>query len=81
VVRDGLFKRRRRGRFWYLVPFSNLAELRDYLRDHLRLVHRANWVVDAATRKRYSSEQFVIRRPVRYELLERCTERESTRPQ
>jgi hypothetical protein len=81
VVRDGLFKRRRRGRFWYLVPFSNLAELRIYLRDHLRLVHRADWVVDAATRKRYSSDDFVIRRPVRYELLERCTERESTRPQ
>ena len=80
MVREGLFKRRRRGRFWYLVPFSSLAELRSYLRDHLRLVHRADWVVDAATRKRYSSDQFVIRRPVRYELLERCTVREAPRP-
>jgi hypothetical protein len=33
-------------------------------------VHRAEWVVDGATRKRHSNDQFVIRRPVRYELLE-----------
>ena len=26
VVREGLFKRRRRGRFWHLVPFGSLAE-------------------------------------------------------
>jgi hypothetical protein len=70
VVREGLFKRRRRGRFWHLVPFSNLAELRKYLWEHLRFVHRAQWVVDAATRKRHSNEDFVIRRAVRYELLE-----------
>ncbi len=70
VVREGWFKRRRRGRFWHLVPFSSLAELRKYLWEHLRFVHRAEWVVDAATRKRYSKEQFVIRRAVRYELLE-----------
>ena len=70
VVREGLFKRRRRGRFWHLVPFSSLAELRKYLSDHLRFVHRAGWVVDAATRKRHSNDQFVIRRAVRYELLE-----------
>ena len=70
VVRDGLFERRRSGRFWHRVPFSDLAELRKYLREHLRFVHRAEWVVDAATRKRYSNDQFVIRRAVRYELLE-----------
>jgi len=70
VVREGLFKRGRRGRFWHLVPFSNLAELRGYLSEHLRFVHRAEWVVDSATRKRHSNDQFVIRRPVRYELLE-----------
>jgi hypothetical protein len=70
VVRDGLFKRTRRGRFWHLVPFSSLAELRKYLSEHLRFVHRAEWVVDAATRKRYSNDQFVIRRAIRYELLE-----------
>jgi hypothetical protein len=33
-------------------------------------VRRANWVVDPATRGRYANEQFVIRRAVRYELLE-----------
>ena len=70
VVREGLFKRRRRGRFWHLVPFSSLAELRNYLSEHLRFVHRADWVVDAATRKRHSNDHFVIRRAVRYELLE-----------
>lgn len=70
VVREGLFRRRRRGRFWHLVPFSSLAELRNYLSEHLRFVHRANWVVDAATRKRHSNDQFVIRRAVRYELFE-----------
>src|SRR6266550_4072062 len=70
VVRDGFFKRRRSGRFWHRVPFSNLAELRKYLSDHLRFVHRAEWVVDNATRKRHSNDPFVIRRAVRYELLE-----------
>jgi hypothetical protein len=70
VVREGLFKRGRRGRFWHLVPFGSLAELRNYLWEHLRFVHRADWVVDAATRKRHSNDQFVIRRAVRYELFE-----------
>jgi hypothetical protein len=62
--------RRRTGRFWHLVPFSDLAELRKYLWEHLRFVRRAEWVVDGATRKRYSKDQFVIRRAVRYQLLE-----------
>jgi hypothetical protein len=70
VVREGLFRRRRHGRFWHLVPFSSLAELRKYLSEHLRFVHRAEWVIDGATRKRHSNDQFVIRRAVRYELLE-----------
>jgi hypothetical protein len=73
AVREGLFKRRRSGRFWHLVPFGNLAELRHYLWEHLRFVHRARWVVDSATRSRYSNERFVIRRAVRFELLERVT--------
>jgi hypothetical protein len=72
VVRDGLFKRRRRGRFWHLVPFGSLAELRKYLSEHLRFVHRAEWVVDGATRRRRANDRFVIRRAVRYELLERA---------
>ena len=70
MVREGLFKRMRRGRFWHLVPFSSLAELRKYLSEHLRFVHRAEWIVDAATRRSNSNDQFVIRRAVRYELLE-----------
>ena len=70
VVRDRLFKSKRRGRFWHRVPFDSLAELRQYLAEHLRFVHRAKWVVDAATRKRHSDEPFVLRRAVRYEILE-----------
>lgn len=70
VVRDGLFRSRRRGRFWHLVHFENLAELRQYLSEHQRFVHRARWVVDAATRRRFAGERFVIRRAVRYEILE-----------
>lgn len=71
VVREGLFRRRRRGRFWHPVPFTNLTELRRYLSEHLRFVHRAKWVVDVATRRRHSAEPFVIRRAVRFEVLER----------
>jgi len=78
VVRTGLFKRRRSGRFWHFVPFSSLAELRSYLSEHLRFVHRAEWVVDGATRRRHSNDQFVIRRAVRYELLEALVLRDST---
>ncbi len=70
VVREGLFKRGRSGRFWHLAPFNSLAELRKYLAEHLRFVHRAEWVVDRATRNRHSNDPFVIRRAVRYELLE-----------
>ena len=69
VVREGLFRRMRRGRFWHLVPFSSLAELRTYLREHQRFVHRAEWLVDGDTRKRYANDRFVIRRPVSYEVL------------
>ena|SRR5579859_4273796 len=70
VLREGLFERKRRGRFWHLVPFGNLADLSKYLSEHLRFVHRAEWVVDSATRKRHSDDPFVIRRAVRFELLE-----------
>lgn len=70
AVSDGMFKRRRHSRFWHLVPFAGLAELRQYLWEHLRFVRRARWVVDEPIRKRYANDQFVIRRAVRYELLE-----------
>lgn len=73
VVRDGLFRRRRRGRFWHRVPFADLAALQQYLSEHLRFVKRAKWTVDAATRRRHANEPFAIRRAVRYELLERIS--------
>ena len=75
VVRESLFKSRRRGRFWHRVPFSSLAELREYLREHQRFVHRATWVVDEQARRRYAEEPFVIRRAVRFEVLEASTDR------
>src|SRR5579864_8604784 len=53
VKREGLFRSKRRGRFWHRVGFANLADLRQYLREHLRFVHRAEWVVDEATRRRH----------------------------
>ena len=70
VVRARLFKRKRHGRFWHRVPFDSLADLRQYLWEHQRFHRRARWVVDATTRKRHANEQFVIRRAVRFEILE-----------
>lgn len=69
--REGLFRSRRRGRFWHRVAFDNLAGLRQYLKEHLRFVHRASWVVDEAKRRRHAGDPFVIRRAVRYEILEK----------
>ena len=71
VARAGLFRRRRHGRFWHRVPFEDLAALRQYLSEHLRFVKRATWTVAAATRTKHGDDRFVIRRAVRYELLER----------
>jgi hypothetical protein len=71
VVREGLFRRTKPQRFWHRVPVDILAELRKYLSEHLRFVKRADWTVDAATRRRFAQEPFVIRRPVRYELLKK----------
>lgn len=71
VVRERLFRRRRHGRFWHRVPFESLGALRTYLSEHLRFVKHADWTVDAATRRRHADDRFVIRRAVRYELLER----------
>ncbi len=71
VVREGLFRRRRHGRFWHRVPFEDLAGLVQYVRGHLRFVHRVRWTVDAASRRRIREDRFAIRRAVRYELLYR----------
>jgi hypothetical protein len=73
VVREGLFKRRKRGRFWHRVPFDDLAGLRQYLWEHLRFERRARWRVDGATLRRHAKDPFAIRRAVRYEVLERVT--------
>lgn len=73
AVDEGLFKRGRRGHFWHRVSFDSLADLRRYLWDHPRFVRRARWVVDEATRARHANDRFVIRRPVRYEILQRTT--------
>jgi len=73
VLRDGLFRSKRRGRFWHRVPFEDLAALRKYLSEHLRFVRRARWLVDEKTRREHASDPFVMRRAVRYELLERVT--------
>jgi hypothetical protein len=70
VVQQKLFKRKRRGRFWHRVPFDGLDDLRQYLWEHLRFVRRASWVVDEPYRRRHANDQFVIRRAVRYEILE-----------
>ncbi len=71
VLGERLFRRKTQGRFWHLVPFEGLAELRQYLSEHMRFARRAKWVVDAKTRRRYGDEPFVIRRGVRFEILER----------
>ena len=75
VKRERLFESRRRGRFWHRVAFDNLADLRQYLAEHLRFVHRASWVVDEAARRKHAEEPFVIRRAVRYEILEAVRDR------
>ena len=71
VVRDGLFRSRRRGRFWHRVPFEDLDALVQYLREHLRFEHRARWKIGAAARREIANDRFTIRRAVRYELLDR----------
>lgn len=72
MKREHLFRAKRRGRFWHRVAFANLADLRQYLVEHLRFVHRARWIVDEAARRRHANEPFVIRRAVRYEVLEKA---------
>ena len=71
VQRERLFRSRRKGRFWHRVPFASLAELVEYLREHLRFEHRARWTIDAAARRRIANDRFTLRRAVRWELLDR----------
>ncbi len=73
IVGEGLFKPHRRGRYWHRVPFASLADLQEYLREHQRFIHHATWTVDAETRRRHADDPFVIRRGVRFEVLERIS--------
>ncbi len=73
VVREGIFRRRRAGRFWHRMPFESRAALERYLREHLRLEHHVRWTMSAAERRRTKDDPFVIRRAVRYELLDRVS--------
>lgn len=75
VVREELFRRQKRGRFWHQVPFNSLAELRQYLAEHTRFVHRAQWTVDVATRRRHANDEFAVRRAARFEILVALTPR------
>jgi hypothetical protein len=67
VLDRGLFGSLRRGRIWHAIPFEGLAELRSYLRDHLRFSHRVQW---RASRPQRDGPLFVDR-AIRFELLER----------
>jgi hypothetical protein len=71
VKRERLFRSRRQGGFLHRVFFEGLREMQEYLDDHLRLVRRARWSVDPATRRRWRDDRFSLTRPVKFELLER----------
>jgi hypothetical protein len=71
VARERRFRRRGTHRFWHMVHFESLDAVRAYLANHLRFEKRARWTVDAAERRRIRGERFVIRRAVRWELLDK----------
>lgn len=71
AVRAGWFRSLRTGRFWHRVLFEDRPAMQRYLDDHARFVHRVRWMVDPATRRRWETDGWAIRRGVRHELLER----------
>ncbi len=71
VKRARLFRSVRRGRFWHRVHFEDLPALEDYLAEHMRFAHRVRWRVDTVRRREWRSDPWVIRRAVRYEVLQR----------
>jgi SAM-dependent methyltransferase len=71
VKRERLFRSTGHGGFDHRVFFDGLREMQEYLDDHLRLVRRARWRVDPATRRRWRDDRFSLTRPVKFELLER----------
>src|SRR5438477_13205461 len=48
VLRRRLFRSCRRGWLWHGIPFEDSAEVRDYVRDHLRCSGRVRWNVPRA---------------------------------
>ena len=71
AVRSGWFRSLRASRFWHRVLFEDRPTMQRYLDDHARFVHRVRWKVDAATRRRWESDPWAIRRAVRHEVFER----------
>lgn len=71
AVRNGWFRSLRAGRFWHRVLFEDRPTMQRYLDDHARFVHRVRWSVELATRRRWETDPWAIRRAVRYELFER----------
>jgi hypothetical protein len=67
VLREKLFRSRRRGRLWHAIPFEDAAELSDYLRDHLRFSKRVRWLTPNARKV----APLYVERAVRFELLEK----------
>ena len=67
VRREKVFRSVRRGRLWHAIPFEDEAELRDYLKDHLRFSRRVSWRVPAARRK----TPLFVQRAIRFEIFER----------
>jgi hypothetical protein len=67
VLREKLFRSRRRGRLSHAIPFEDAAELSDYLRDHLRLSRRVSWTAPAARR----TGALFVERTVRFQILEK----------
>jgi hypothetical protein len=67
VLRQNLFSSRRRGRLWHAIPFEDAAELRDYLRDHLRFSKRVRWLTPNARK----IAPLYVERAVRFEVLEK----------
>jgi hypothetical protein len=67
VLREKLFRSRRRGRLWHAIPFEDAAELNDYLRDHLRFSKRVRWL----TPNPRKVAPLYVERAVRFELLEK----------
>jgi hypothetical protein len=75
VLRLELFRSRRRGRLWHAIPFEDLAELNDYLSDHLRFSSRVRWLAPAARR----TAPLFVERAVRFEILEKRSDERFTR--